>query len=551
MKAHLLALFLLFSMSLSLQADEPGACIEEHDLRTRLEEVLERIDSVVAHRQHYINAKQAEIDGIKNKRTVYQTSGDQFNYYNLLFNEYLKFDSDSAEHYALCAMEVARDSTDILHSRMDYLFATLLRGETIGVEGQLDSLAHSSHFTEELRFYYLVLRMEYAIRMSKLNLNSRMLKSDELCLSTWQKYGHQMPQRHWATLYYRQLTTMSEPAQVLEKNLRLAPFPSLQASMIGIALARTYYKMGDTERYYYHLALSALSDLMLANRDAQSLPELVLTPCIDPTSKRASAYALACAENVKHYRDTRRAMNVANIHASITREYEARLEQQAKRLRTYTWLLSISLGLLIVAVWIILYRHRKLKLMFKEREEMNRQLSDAVSQEKKTKEMLRESNAELAYEISQRDHHLLSAYQLVSQYIHDVAAFKRAVNNLIAAGNVSKAKRELSSDADEEKYLAHFYEQFDETFLLAHPDFPERFNALLRPEAQIPLSGEGVLTPTQRIYALVSIGITDSLSIADFLHYSSQTIYNYRLRARHSAAIPEKEFSATVAEMYL
>lgn len=53
-----------------------------------------------------------------------------------------------------------------------------------------------------------------------------------------------------------------------------------------------------------------------------------------------------------------------------------------------------------------------------------------------------------------------------------------------------------------------------------------------------------------RIYALLSLGITDSVSIAEFLHYSPQTIYNYRLRVRHCACIPEKDFAATVAAMY-
>ena len=58
------------------------------------------------------------------------------------------------------------------------------------------------------------------------------------------------------------------------------------------------------------------------------------------------------------------------------------------------------------------------------------------------------------------------------------------------------------------------------------------------------------LTPELRIYALVCMGITDSVSIAEFLHYSPQTIYNYRLRVRHNACIPEKNCADAVAQMY-
>ena len=52
------------------------------------------------------------------------------------------------------------------------------------------------------------------------------------------------------------------------------------------------------------------------------------------------------------------------------------------------------------------------------------------------------------------------------------------------------------------------------------------------------------------VLCLVSMGITDSVSIAEFLHYSPQTIYNYRLRVRHNACIPEKNFADAVAQMY-
>ena len=46
------------------------------------------------------------------------------------------------------------------------------------------------------------------------------------------------------------------------------------------------------------------------------------------------------------------------------------------------------------------------------------------------------------------------------------------------------------------------------------------------------------------------MGISDTSRIAEFLQYSPQTIYNYRLRVRHSACINEKDFAPTVARFY-
>ena len=86
--------------------------------------------------------------------------------------------------------------------------------------------------------------------------------------------------------------------------------------------------------------------------------------------------------------------------------------------------------------------------------------------------------------------------------------------------------------------------------MASHPDSISRLSNLLRPECRVPLPPDA-LTPELRIYALVSIGMTDSISIAHFLHYSPQTVYNYRLRMRRNALISEKAFARTVADFYI
>lgn len=61
---------------------------------------------------------------------------------------------------------------------------------------------------------------------------------------------------------------------------------------------------------------------------------------------------------------------------------------------------------------------------------------------------------------------------------------------------------------------------------------------------------EGELLNTElRIYALVRLGINDSIKIAEFLHCSPQTVYNYRLKTRNKAIIPKEEFADTVRSL--
>ena len=94
--------------------------------------------------------------------------------------------------------------------------------------------------------------------------------------------------------------------------------------------------------------------------------------------------------------------------------------------------------------------------------------------------------------------------------------------------------------------LREFYRSFDTVFLHIYPDFVNDFNSLLQDDKRIvPKEGE-LLNTELRIYALVRLGITDSVKIADFLHCSAQTVYNNRFKVRNKAIIDKKDFAEAV-----
>ena len=75
------------------------------------------------------------------------------------------------------------------------------------------------------------------------------------------------------------------------------------------------------------------------------------------------------------------------------------------------------------------------------------------------------------------------------------------------------------------------------------------FNALLLPEERIELKEGELLNTELRIHALIRLGITDSVKIADFLHCSAQTVYNNRLRTRNKSIIPKEDFINAVKKL--
>ena len=81
------------------------------------------------------------------------------------------------------------------------------------------------------------------------------------------------------------------------------------------------------------------------------------------------------------------------------------------------------------------------------------------------------------------------------------------------------------------------------------PTFVEDFNTLLAEGEQIYPKANERMSTELRIFALIRLGITDSVKIAQFLRYSVTTIYNYRTRVRNKALGERDEFETKVMQI--
>ena len=130
-------------------------------------------------------------------------------------------------------------------------------------------------------------------------------------------------------------------------------------------------------------------------------------------------------------------------------------------------------------------------------------------------------------------------------YIDKMDNYRRSLNKLASLGKTEELVKTLKSQNLINNERKMFYAEFDQSFLKLYPDFVEKFNKLLVPEARI-TPKPNALTPELRIYALVRLGTTDSTQIARFLCYSVTTIYNYRVKIRNSAICSRDDFEEQV-----
>ena len=109
---------------------------------------------------------------------------------------------------------------------------------------------------------------------------------------------------------------------------------------------------------------------------------------------------------------------------------------------------------------------------------------------------------------------------LCSLYIEKLDNFRRTVNRKITAGQTEELLKLTKSSQFAGMEQKEFYANFDNAFLHLYPDFVTEFNRLLQPEER---------------FAIIRLGIDDSSKIANFLHYSINTIYTYRNKVKNRA----------------
>jgi transcriptional regulator len=167
-------------------------------------------------------------------------------------------------------------------------------------------------------------------------------------------------------------------------------------------------------------------------------------------------------------------------------------------------------------------------------EQLNEHLCEVVTQ-------LNESN-------EVKEAYISEFFNLCSVYITKLEKYQKMLAKKAKDRNWEELNKVLRSTEMIEQELKEFYKLFDDIFFHLFPNFITEFNALLAEEERFdPKSHK--MPPELRIFALIRLGITDSSKIATFLHYSTNTIYNYRTRVRNKAIVPRESFEEMVMKI--
>lgn len=518
--------------------------------KTETDSLLHVLDSIIEERSTYDAMKQKHIDELK-KELLYATDDKElYNIYRSLFGEYRSYRMDSALWVANQRLAIAErlgEPGSINSSSINV--AEILAGggmykealdilEVVGKRG-VDNIRkpyyyhiyHSTYtlmagyaFSEKEKKYYRQKTNEYKDSLLSINLpeslNYKIIAGDKLIFNG--KYNEALP--------------------ILTECFLESEEAGHNPAMAAHGLAEIYHYQGIREMEKKYLAISAITDLKASVKEYMSLWKLATLLFEEGDIDRAYIYIKCSIEDAIFCNARYRAMEISEMLPIISEAYEIKMKQERDRIFISFLLISALSCILLCSIFYIRKKLKDLLLARKSTKQLNEELQRMNND-------LNLLNQKLIESTHVKEEYIGYVFNMCSNYIDKLEDFRKTLNRKVKAGQIDdlyKLTNSTSLVADE---LKDFFQSFDAIFLNLYPNFIEEFNLLLQESARIvPKDGE-LLTPELRIFALVRLGINDSIKIASFLHYSPQTVYNYRLKIRSKAFASKEDFLNAVQQI--
>ena len=534
------------------------------ELSAETEMWLQRLDSVIQQRQVFDAMKSEKLSEMYKKKMSLRSPYELISFNTQMYDEYKVFDSDSAmscvEQNLRLAQQLDNKSL-IVEWRIKQAFilsATGLLKESLDVLSSLDvsDLPNSIKIAYYWQMVYLYSHFgQYAAGTGQL-YDIYVVKERLYTDSIHGIITKDDPQFLWLDTWYRiNNEQYDELLDALESKVVLSSLNTRDDAMSAYALAYIYKNKGDEDKFVRSLAMSGIADIRTSNKDVASLQELAEYLIDEGEIIRAYNYISVCLQLTQKYHNRVRAVSISRVYDRILQSFLQRDKEQQEVLKKTNYDMIGVLVMLLVAVIIIvnialrLYKSRiRLHDVNKELKRRRSELAYANQNLKEANENLVEVNAQMKQTNIQlkesnlaKEEYVAYVFAICSNYISKLEEYRKDINRKAKAKMLGEILTMTDKQTMVQEELKEFYHHFDAIFLRLYPTFLDDFNALLEPEERIvPRKGE-LLNTDLRIYALIRLGITDSVKISEFLHCSPQTIYNSRLKMRNKSKLSNEE----------
>jgi len=521
-----------------------------------IDSLLKVLDSSVDNYQVFSNQKEEQLNKLKYLLKYTNNDDQRYKICGQLYDDYKSYKSDSALTYAQKKLQIAEK----MNNRWNLTDAKLNLASIMGTSGMykesMDILETINiQDNPDLKAYYFhVYRTVYGFmadytvstrekeRYNKLVSNFR---DSLLVVNPPNSETHIMVKTD-------QLIANKKSDEAIK--ILLTYYPTIKndkhtRAIIAYCISVTYQKQQNRENEKKWLIISAINDIQSATKDYISLRSLAFLLYKEGDIDRAYKYIKRSLEDALFCNARLRTYEISQMLPIIDQAYQH--QSQARQRQLIISLISISLlsVFLLIAVLSVYRQMRKLSVARKDLSQANKLLNDLNKELSETNKLLKHSNETLSEANLIKEEYIGRYMDQCSAYIDKLDDYRRLLNKTATAGKIDDLIQTIKSKQFIEDELKEFYTNFDSTFLQLFPTFVEEFSALLVDNEEIQLKSGELLNTELRIFALIRLGISDSVKISHFLRYSLSTIYNYRTKLRNKSAVPRDEFESYVMKI--
>lgn len=511
---------------------------------SRADSLLLKLDQAIKERPIYMEQKELKL--VELKRLLHRQIPDEerFAILGTLLDEYRSFNTDSALH-----MAEEREQIAIRLGNREYIDnARMNKADVLGMTGMYKEVMdlmrniHIDRLPVDIHpYYYHIYRTvyglmaDYAVTAYEKKLYTELTdkyRDSLLLVNKDNLLIHTLIQSD----QYNVRNEYDKAIRLLTDYLALQKDYEHDVAICAYTLSESYRLKGDKEKEKEYLIVSAMADMKTAVREYISLRKLAVLLYQEGDIERAYSYVKICMEDAAACNARLRKLEILEIFPIINDAYQQKTEKQQEQMKWALVSISLLSLFLLLAIFYVYKQMKKVAAARREVIDANKRLKELNDELHLSNAQLKEANHNIAENSYLKEEYIGRYMDQCSVYLEKMDNYRRSLGKIAATGNVEELYKNIKSSKFIEGELKEFYTNFDNTFLQLFPTFVEDFNALLADDEQISLKAGERMNTELRIFALIRLGITDSVKIAQFLRYSVTTIYNYRTKVRNKAA---------------
>ncbi len=511
---------------------------------SRADSLLLKLDQAIKERPIYMEQKELKL--VELKRLLHRQIPDEerFAILGTLLDEYRSFNTDSALH-----MAEEREQIAIRLGNREYIDnARMNKADVLGMTGMYKEVMdlmrniHIDRLPVDIHpYYYHIYRTvyglmaDYAVTAYEKKLYTELTdkyRDSLLLVNKDNLLIHTLIQSD----QYNVRNEYDKAIRLLTDYLALQKDYEHDVAICAYTLSESYRLKGDKEKEKEYLIVSAMADMKTAVREYISLRKLAVLLYQEGDIERAYSYVKICMEDAAACNARLRKLEILEIFPIINDAYQQKTEKQQEQMKWALVSISLLSLFLLLAIFYVYKQMKKVAAARREVIDANKRLKELNNELHLSNAQLKEANHSIAENSYLKEEYIGRYMDQCSVYLEKMDNYRRSLGKIAATGNVEELYKNIKSSKFIEGELKEFYTNFDNTFLQLFPTFVEDFNALLADDEQISLKAGERMNTELRIFALIRLGITDSVKIAQFLRYSVTTIYNYRTKVRNKAA---------------